>query len=88
MDRGGIKELSRKQEISQSIHLTIERCRDCDEKQHMISIDKLGIERCRDCLKTVFQERKNTDMNAIKHVTQPRIQSTLKPLKIITQQQF
>ena len=31
---------------------------------------------CRDCLKIVFQEGKNTDMNATKHATQPRIQST------------
>ena len=34
------------------------------------SIDKPGVERCqgrcRDCLKIVFQEGKNTDMNAIK----------------------
>ena len=30
---------------------------------------------CRDCLKIVFQEGKNTDMNAIKHTTQLRIQS-------------
>ena len=34
------------------------------------------IARCRDCLKTVFQEGNNTDMNAIKHATQPRIQKT------------
>ena len=32
--------------------------------------------RCRDWLKIVFQEGKNTDMNAIKHAPQPRIQST------------
>ena len=32
--------------------------------------------RCRDCLKTVFKEGKNIDMNAIKHVTQPKIQTT------------
>ena len=30
----------------------------------------------RDCLKTVFQEEKNIDMNAIKHETQPMIQTT------------
>ena len=26
--------------------------------------------------KTVFREEKNTDMNAIQHTTQPRIQTT------------
>ena len=31
---------------------------------------------CRDCLKTVFKEEKNTDMNAIKYVTKPKIQTT------------
>ena len=32
--------------------------------------------RCRGCLKTIFQEAKHTDMNAIKHATQLMIQST------------
>ena len=40
-------------------------------------IDPPGIEevsrRCQDCLKTVLQEGKNTNMNAIKHTTQPKI---------------
>ena len=44
------------------------------------SIDKPGIERCRGtveiALKIVFKEEKNTDMNAIKHATQPKIQTT------------
>ena len=35
-----------------------------------------------------FREEKNTDMNAIKHATQPMIQTPYKPLKIISQQQF
>ena len=43
------------------------------------------IARCRDCLKTIFQEGKNTDMNAIKHATQRRIQSTFQTLKNISQ---
>ena len=47
MDRGGIEELSRGQELSQSIHLAIERCQDCDKKQLKSLIDRLGIERCR-----------------------------------------
>ena len=29
----------------------------------------------RDCLKTVFQEEKNIDINAVKHATQPKIQT-------------
>ena len=39
-------------------------------------------------LKTVFREEKNTDMNAIKHATQPMIQTPYKPFKIVSQQQF
>ena len=46
MDRGGIEELSRGQEVSRSIHQAIERYRDCDKKQLNSSIDRLGIERC------------------------------------------
>ena len=61
-----VEELSRTQKDCQSIHLAVERCRDCDKKQLKSSIDKPGVERCRDCLKTVFQEGKNIDMNAIK----------------------
>ena len=37
------------------------------------------------CLKIVFQEEKNTDMNAIKHATQPTIQIAFWTLKIISQ---
>ena len=37
--------------------------------------------------KTVFQDVKNTDMNAIQHTTQPMIQSTQKSLKKISQSQ-
>ena len=42
-----VKELSKGQKLSRSIHLAIERCQDCDKKQLKSSIDKLGIERCR-----------------------------------------
>ena len=42
---------------------------------------------CRDYLKTVFQEEKNTDMNAIKHATKPKIETTFEALKIISQQE-
>ena len=38
--------------------------------------------------KTVFQEEKNTDMNAIKYATQPMIQITYYALKNISQQRF
>ena len=75
-----IEQLLRGQELFRSIHLVIERCRDCDKKQLKSSIDKLGVEEVlrsyQDYLKTVFQRGKNTDMNAIKHATQPMIQST------------
>ena len=47
MDRGFVEELSRGQKLSRSIHLAIERCRDCDKKQLKSSIDKPGIEKCR-----------------------------------------
>ena len=41
-----------------------------------ILIDSLAIERCREVQKHFFKEEKNIDMNAIKHATQPKIQST------------
>ena len=41
-----IEKLSRRQEISRSIHLAVERCRDCDKNQLKISIEKPGVERC------------------------------------------
>ena len=44
MDRGGIKKPLRGQELSQSIHLAMERCQDCDKNQLKSSTDKLGIE--------------------------------------------
>ena len=47
---------------------------------------EVGIEEVSSQLfKTVFQEMKNTDMNAIQHATQPMIQTPCKPLKIISQ---
>ena len=42
-----IEELSRRQEISRSIHLAIERCRDCNISQLKNSIDNLAVKRCR-----------------------------------------
>ena len=48
MDRGGIEELLRRgQELSRSIYLVIERCRDCDKNHLNSSTDSLAIERCR-----------------------------------------
>ena len=51
-------------------------CRDCDKKKLKSLTDSQVSRRCRDSLKLVFQEGKNIDMNAIKHVTQQKIQST------------
>ena len=76
MDRGFVEELSMGHKIFQSIHLAIERCQDCDKNQLKSSTDKPGVERCRGCFKTIFQEGKNIDLNAIKHATQRRIQTT------------
>ena len=58
--------------------------RDCDnscrERRSRGSIDSLAIKRYREavkkCTKQFFKEEKNTEMNAIKHATQPKIQST------------
>ena len=58
------------------IHLLSRICQDCDKKKLKSLTESQVLTRCRDCLKIVFQEGKNTDMNAIKHATQPRIQST------------
>ena len=51
-------------------------CRGSIEIAIRKSLRARQIGRCRDCLKTVFQEGKNAYMNAFKHATQPRIQST------------
>ena len=47
-----------------------------DKKKFGSSTNIQVSKRCQDSLKTVFQEGKNTDMNAIKHANQPKIQST------------
>ena len=56
--------------------MLLRRCRNCNKKQLKSLTDSQVSRRCRDYLKTVFQEGKNTDMNVIKHATQPTIQST------------
>ena len=75
-----VEKVSSKQKVSRWIEVAIERYRECDKKQ-LKSFDKQPRCRevsrsCRDCLKTVFQEEKNTDMNAIKNAIQPMIQTT------------
>ena len=46
IDREAVEKLSRRQEIFRSIHLAVERCRDCDKNQLKIPIEKSGVERC------------------------------------------
>ena len=52
----------------------------CRERKIRGSIDGLAIERHREAIeiaqKQFFKEEKNTDMNAIKHATQPKIHTT------------
>ena len=52
----------------------------CRERRLRGSIDSLVVERYQEavkkCTKQFFKEAKNTKMNAIKHGTQPKIQST------------
>ena len=65
-------------------------CWGAAERTKSFSIDQPSYRQvsksCRDCLKQFFKEEKNTNMNAIKHATQPRIQTTFWTLKIISQQ--
>jgi len=79
MDRGAIEQLSRRHKLSQWIEELSRSYRDCDKKKLKSSIDKLGIESVEELsrlLKNSFSRKKNTNMNAIKHATQPMIQST------------
>ena len=53
------------------------RCREAIEEAGTFSIDPPGIEEVSRLLKnSFFKKGKNTYINAIKHATQPRIQST------------
>ena len=54
MDREAIEELSRRQEISRSIHLAIERCRDCDKNHLNSSTDSLAVEQLSSFKKSAF----------------------------------
>ena len=77
IDPPGVEKLSRRQELSQSIHQVSRSGRDCNKKKLKKLDRQQGIEEVLSQLfKIVFREEKNTDMNAIKHATQPMIQST------------
>ena len=77
-----IEKLSRRQELSRSIHQVLRSCRDCDMKKLKELNRQLAIEEVSSQLfKIVFREVKNTNMNAIKYATQPMIQITYKYLK-------
>ena len=72
-----VEKLSKRQELSQSIHQVSRSYRDCDMKKLKELNRQQGIEEVSSqLLKAFFREVKNTDMNAIQHATQPMIQST------------
>ena len=72
-----VEKLSRRQELSRSIHHVSRSCRDSNMKKLKELDRQLAIEEVSSQLfKTVFREVKNTDMNAIQPATQPMIQST------------
>ena len=71
-----IEKLSRRQELSRSIHQVSRSCRDSNMKKLKELNRQLAIEEVSSQLfKIVFREVKNTNMNAIQHATQPMIQS-------------
>ena len=89
IDPPAVEKLSRRQELSRSIHQVSRSYLDCDKKKLQKFDRQQGIEEVSSqLLKGVFQEVKNIDMNAIQHATQPMIQTPYKSLKIISQQQF
>ena len=57
MDREAIENLSRRQEISQSIHLAIKRYRDYDKNQLKSLIDKPGVKEVSRLLKNNFSRK-------------------------------
>ena len=72
-----VEKLSRRQELSRSIHQVSRSCRDSNMKKLKELNRQLAIEEVSSQLfKIVFREVKNTNMNAIQHATQPMIQST------------
>ena len=81
-----VEKLLRRQELSQSIHQVLRSSRDCNMKKLKELDRQLAIEEVSSQLfKTVFQEVKNTNMNAIQHATQPMIQLTYLALKNVSQ---
>ena len=90
IDPPSVEELSRRQELSRSIHQVSRRCRDCVKKNaweaRQIAWYRGGVEEVSSqFFKTVFRDVKNKNMNAIQHTTQLMIQSTQKSLKIVSQ---
>ena len=75
--RGGVEEQSKEtRREPRSIHQVSRRCPDCDKKKLKSSTDSQVSRRCQaNFVKIVFREEKNTNMNAIKHATQPMIQT-------------
>ena len=78
-DFNGSRQLSSIQKVSRWIKQLSRSYRECDKKQ-MKGLDRQPSYQevsssYRDCLKTVFQEEKNIYINAIKHATQPNIQT-------------
>ena len=89
IDPPGVEKLSRRQELSRSIHQVLRSCLDCVKKKawesRQIVRYREGVkEVSSQFFKTVFREEKNTDMNAIQHTTQPMIQSIQKSLKKVS----
>ena len=57
IDPPAVEKLSRGQELSQSIHLVVERCQDYDKKQLKILTDKLGVKELSRLFKNSFSRR-------------------------------
>ena len=86
IDPAGVEELSRMQELSQSIHQVSRRCWVAFKKNaweaQQIARYRGGVE---PAFQNSFSRCESTDMYAIQHTTQPMIQSTQKSLKIVSQ---
>ena len=86
IDPPGVEELSRRQELSQSIHQVSRRCRDCVKKN---AWEAWQISRYRGGVEPIFQnsfsrcEKHRYECNLTYNL--PMIQSTQKSLKIVSQ---
>ena len=58
MDWETIEHLSRRQELSRSIHLAIERCWDCDKNQLKSSTNKPGVKRYQGSIEVALKHKK------------------------------